>query len=132
MTSEQELPLSKEPIDAKTILVLEDDPGIGSFLIQAISQETAYQGLLVTNGFQALKVVRDIKPDLLILDYQLPNMNGIEVYDQVCAERNWGIIPTIMLSAQLPIKEIDKRKIVGMKKPIELNEFLNAIEKLLT
>ena len=113
----------------KTILVVEDDDDIGSFLVQAISQETAHHALLVTDGFQALKTVHELKPHLLIIDYQLPHMNGIELYDQLTEALE--TFPTIMMSARLPVQEIAKRKIVGMKKPFELQELLNSIEKLL-
>src|SRR5215469_1381859 len=115
----------------KTILVVEDDADIGSFLVQAISQETAHHALLVTDGFQALKTVHDLQPNLLIIDYQLPHMNGVELYDQLTAQTGLGAFPTIILSARLPAQEIAKRKIVGMKKPFELQELLDSIEKLL-
>ena len=65
-----------ENIAVKSILVVEDDSDIGLFLVQAISQETPHQALLVTDGFQALKAVASIKPNLFILDYWLPSMNG--------------------------------------------------------
>lgn len=115
----------------KTILIVEDDVGIGSFLAQAISQETHHQALLVTDGFQALKTVMDIKPSLFILDYQLPRMNGIELYDKLHAIEGLNAVPTVLISARLPKQEIDKRHIVGMSKPLELDEFLYTIEELL-
>jgi len=115
----------------KTILVVEDDIGIGSFLAQAISQETHHQALLVTDGFQALKTVMDIKPSLFILDYQLPRMNGIELYDKLHAIERLENVPAILISARLPKQEIDKRHITGMSKPLELDEFLHTIEELL-
>ena len=115
----------------KTILVVEDDVGIGSFLAQAISQETHHQALLVTDGFQALKTVMDIKPSLFILDYQLPRMNGIELYDKLHVIEGLEVVPAILISARLPKQEIDKRHIVGMSKPLELDEFLHTIEELL-
>jgi len=115
----------------KTILVVEDDVGIGSFLTQAISQETRHQAMLVTDGFQALNVIESIKPNLFILDYQLPRMNGIELYDKLHAIQGLEDIPAILISARLPKQDIEKRKIVGMNKPLELDEFLHAIEELL-
>ncbi len=115
----------------KAILVVEDDADIGSFIVEAISQETPHHALLVTDGFQALKAVHELKPDLLILDYQLPHMNGIELYDRLDAIKGLEALPTIVMSARLPAREIEKRKIVGMKKPFELQELLNTIEKLL-
>ena len=115
----------------KTILVVEDDEDIGSFLVQAISQETAHHALLVSDGFQALKTIHELKPSLLIIDYQLPHMNGIELYDRLSTVNGLETPPTIMMSARLPAHEIAKREIVGMKKPFELQELLNSIEKLL-
>jgi len=115
----------------KTVLVVEDDTGIGSFLVQAILQETLHHAMLVTDGLQAIKAVSSIKPSLLILDYQLPRMNGIEIYDHLHATKGLEDIPAIMISARLPRKEIAKRNIVAMSKPLELDDFLQAIEKLL-
>ncbi len=121
----------EENSTVKTVLVVEDDTGIGTFLIQAIQQETHYQAMLVTDGFQALKVVANIKPGLFILDYQLPRMNGIELYDHLHAIPGMDHIPAIIVSARLPRHEIEKRKIIGISKPLELDDFLQTIEKLL-
>src|SRR3989440_10934944 len=121
----------EENVTVKTVLVVEDDIGIGNFLVQAISQETAHHALLVTDGFQALKAVASIKPSLFILDYQLPRMNGIELYDKLHTTKGLEEIPAIVISARLPKHEIEKRKIIAMSKPLELDDFLNTIEKLL-
>lgn len=121
----------EENSTVKTVLVVEDDTGIGTFLIQAIQQETHYQAMLVTDGFQALKAVANIKPGLFILDYQLPRMNGIELYDHLHAIPGMDHIPAIIVSARLPRHEIEKRKIIGISKPLELDDFLQTIEQLL-
>ena len=115
----------------KTILVVEDDIGIGSFLTQAISQETRHQAMLVIDGFQALKAITSLKPSLFILDYQLPRMNGIELYDKLHATQGLEDVPAILISARLPKHDIEQRRIVGMNKPLELDEFLRTIEELL-
>ena len=124
-------PTAEKTASVKTILVVEDDVGIGSFLTQAISQETHHQAMLVTDGFQALNVIESIKPNLFILDYQLPRMNGIELYDKLHAIQGLEDIPAILISARLPKQDIEKRRIVGMSKPLELDEFLHTIEELL-
>src|SRR6266487_2682382 len=123
--------MGKEDVSVKTVLVVEDDTGIGNFLVQAILQETPYHAMLVADGFQALKAVANIKPSLFILDYQLPRMNGIELYDQLHATKGLEHIPAVVISARLPRQEIEKRKIIAMSKPLELDDFLNAIENLL-
>jgi DNA-binding response OmpR family regulator len=115
----------------KTVLVVEDDTGIGTFLVQAISQETLYHALLAPDGTQALKIVESIKPSLFILDYHLPGINGIELYDKLHAIKELNDVPAIVVSARLPKHEIEKRHILSMTKPLELDDFLQAIENLL-
>jgi len=114
----------------KLILMVEDDADIGIILEQIIVQETFYVSLLVTSAFQALQLIHDITPDLLLLDYQLPGMNGIELYDRLHATKGLEEIPAIMVSARLPRQELALRNIVGMSKPLDLDELLEAIEQL--
>ncbi len=113
----------------KTILVVEDDAEIAAMLTQTILEETRHKALLASNGLEALDIIKDVKPDLLILNYRLPRMSGIEFYDKASSEEE--PIPTIMVSANLPRQEIAQRKIVSIHKPFELDELLNTIEKLL-
>jgi CheY-like chemotaxis protein len=115
----------------KMILLVEDDSNIGEVLVQAITQETSYLATLVSDGFEALKMVDGIKPSLFILDYQLPRMNGIELYDKLHAIETLANVPAIMMSADLPDKELEKRKIHGMNKPIDLDDFLQTIDQFL-
>ena len=85
----------------------------------------------MADGKQALDVTRKLIPDLFIIDYLLPFMNGIELYDKLHAIEGLDAVPAILISARLPKQEIDKRHIVGMSKPLELDEFLHTIEELL-
>lgn len=115
----------------KMILLVEDDANIGEVLTQAINQETPYTALLVPDGLEALQAIKEIKPSLFILDYQLPYMNGIDLYDKLHAIEALVHVPAIMMSARLPQQELDKRQMLGMNKPIDLDEFLQTIEELL-
>jgi CheY-like chemotaxis protein len=77
-------PLSRESqTTTNTILLVEDDPNIGSFLVEAIAQETPYRAIVASDSHAALKLVRHFTPCLFILDYGLPGMNGIELYDRL-------------------------------------------------
>lgn len=116
---------------AKTILVVEDDDNIGTFLVEALSQETPYRAVLVTDGLEALKAVRNIKPSLFITDYRLPSMDGIELYDRLHALQELANTPIIIMSAYLPEQEVQKRNLVSLSKPFELDDLLNAVNHLL-
>ena len=115
----------------KTILLVEDDSIIAELLIQMITQETQYQIFSVPDGLEALDLVRDIKPQLLILDYRLPTIHGIELYDRLRNTEGLERVPTIMLSVNAPLKEINQRQIIYMKKPFDIFKLLETIHKLL-
>jgi len=115
----------------KTILIVEDDTDIGKFLVQALAAETAYHILLAANGVQAIKDVNTLMPDLLILDYQLPQMNGLEVYDHLHAQETFQHIPALFMSANAPLNEIEKRHAHLLKKPFELDELLQMVQVIL-
>jgi CheY-like chemotaxis protein len=87
---------------------------------------------LVSDGFQALKTVRSLKPNLFLLDYQLPSMNGIKLYDRLHAIKELADIPAIVFSANPPLQKVRERKLACLKKPVELDELLHTIEELLT
>lgn len=115
----------------KTVLIVEDDIHIGEVLVQAIVQETPFIAMLAQSGDEALNLVKNIKPSLFILDYQLPRMNGIELYDVLRANAALTNVPVLMISAQLPVKELQKRNIKSMNKPLDLDDFLQTIEQFL-
>ncbi|HYK84253.1 MAG TPA: response regulator [Ktedonobacteraceae bacterium] len=115
----------------KTILIVEDDELMGQFIIQTLQSEASYRTLLATDAFRALNIVRNIKPSLFLLDYFLPQMNGVELYDRLHAAGGLKDVPTLFMSAVPPIKELEERHISYMEKPFELDEFLGKIRELL-
>ena len=123
---------SQEP--TKTILLVEDDPNISAFLIEAIAQETPYRAIVASDSRAALKLVRHFTPCLFILDYGLPGMNGIELYDRLHINKELAPIPAILITANrhVPQQQIQQRQLITFMKPLELNAFLATIETLLT
>jgi DNA-binding response OmpR family regulator len=114
-----------------TIMIVEDDMHIGTFLVEAITGETPYHAFLVANGSEALASLQTLKPHLLILDYHLPGIDGLELYDRVHAMPEMQQVPAIMMSARLPQRELEKRSIVGINKPFDLDDFLQQVKNLL-
>ena len=127
--NDQLLEKAKAPV--KTILLVEDDTIIAELLVQMITQETHHQIFSVPDAPEALDIVRNIKPQLMILDYWLPTTHGIELYDQLHNTEGLEQVPTIMLSVNAPLKEIKQRQIIYMRKPFDMNKLLEAIDKLL-
>ena len=113
------------------VMIVEDDVHIGAFLVEAITGETPYHALLVANGIEALETIRHLKPSLMILDYHLPGIDGLELYDRVHSMPEMNQVPAIMMSARLPQRELEQRAIVGINKPFDLDDFLQQVKDLL-
>ena len=132
MSDHAPAPTMTDCVAIKLILVVEDDEDIGSFLIQAIHQETAHQAIHHTTAYRALEAVKNITPHLFILDYNLPDMNGLELYDQLQTFEHLKNSLTILISAYSPLLvEIRKRRILFLRKPFDLTRLLTIIEKAL-
>jgi DNA-binding response OmpR family regulator len=118
---------------ATTIIVVEDDLNIGALLVEAIRQGTPYQAVLATQGTQALDLLRGLTPRLIILDYRLPDMNGIELYERVHALKTLDEVPVLLISAEITpdFKDVAARHLTLLSKPFELTDLFNEIEKLL-
>ncbi|EFH89734.1 hypothetical protein KSD_15280 [Ktedonobacter sp. SOSP1-85] len=119
-------PAAKGPQNT-TILIVEDDADIGQFLQQLIEEETPYTTRLIDNGLKALEEAPRIDPCLLLLDYRLPGINGLELYDRLQEYHALHNIPTIMMSATLPVEELGKRGIYQLRKPMDIGSVIRMI-----
>ena len=113
------------------VLLVEDDTEIGNLLVDVFKTETTYQALHVTDANRALETVSLLIPDLFLLDYRLPGMNGLELADRLQADDKLKHIPVVFLSAHLPKHELEKRSLTLVKKPFDLDELLQTVEKIL-
>lgn len=91
----------------RKILVVDDEPKVCD-LVKAYLEKDGFEVILSGNGKDAVEKARMIKPDLIVLDLNLPGMDGIEVFRTV---RAFSDIPVIMLTAR--DDEVDK--IVGLQ-----------------
>jgi DNA-binding response OmpR family regulator len=114
------------------ILIIEDDPEIGFVLLTALRQETTYDPLLVPDGEIALRLLARRTPHLVIVDYQLPGMNGLDVVDHIRSMNGLEQVPLLMISANLPQAELAQRHLPGLSKPFEIETLLTIIEHLLS
>ncbi|MEO8973445.1 MAG: response regulator [Ktedonobacteraceae bacterium] len=121
--------------NAKTILVIEDDDSIAEVVAMVIQQETPYQVIRFTDGYAAWTRMqyRRLFPDLLILDYHLPLMTGVEFYDHLHANKEYEHIPALILSAyrKLCNEAAKVRNLACLEKPFALDDLLNMIEQLI-
>jgi two-component system KDP operon response regulator KdpE len=109
------------------ILIVDDEPEIRRFLRAALKMHQ-YEVLEAETGNQALKAIVDHRPELIILDLGLPDLDGIEVTRQV---REWSRVPIIILSVRN--RESDKINALDagaddyLTKPFSVGELLARI-----
>jgi len=113
------------------ILIIEDDPAI----LKVLQRGLAYDGYTVdiaTDGRTGLNLARDHRPDLVILDWMLPGLDGLEVCRRL---RSGGSLPILMLTAKDTIQDrvqgLDAGADDYMVKPFNLDELTARVRALL-
>jgi DNA-binding response OmpR family regulator len=104
---------------------------ISVVLTQMMLQKTQYRMAQMTDGVAALKFMKHVKPDLIILDDQLPDMTGLELYGRLRALHEFQSLPVLMVEAAPPHAAIEDHQLVTARKPLDLDEILKTIETLL-
>ncbi len=94
-----------KPSDRPNVLIVEDEPAQREVLAYNLEAE-GFDIARAENGEEALLLVAEATPDLIILDWMLPNVSGIEVCRQLKTRAETKAIPIIMLSARS--EEVDK------------------------
>jgi len=82
----------------RTVLVVDDEPTIRT-LVTAVLDQTGVRTIEAADGRQALTMARRHRPDLILLDILMPGINGIDVCQQIRAERAIAQTPVVMLTA---------------------------------
>jgi two-component system cell cycle response regulator DivK len=118
----------------KTILVVEDNEK-NMKLARDILQVKGYRTIEAATGLAGLRAAQQEAPDLILMDIQLPDISGIEVYAHLRADPATAGIPAIAFTAS--VTPADRSRIMDagfagfMAKPINLKEFLQTIERVL-
>ena len=123
----QFIPPAAQTLRSSSILIVEDDENVGEFLQQIIDELTPYQTTVVNDGVDALERARQIQPCLLLLDHKLPALNGLEIYDRLQNMEETCGVPTIMMSASLPVEELQRRGIYQLRKPMDIGNVIRMI-----
>lgn len=115
----------------KKILIVEDEDIIVDLLQKKLSQE-GYEISIARDGENGLKMMRQIKPDLVLLDIIMPKMGGFEVLEEMRKDEALKKIPVIVVSNSGQPVEIDKAQAFGARDWLIKTEFdpKEVIEKV--
>ena len=119
---------------SKKILVADDEPNIVAAL-EFLLQRNGYEVHIARDGDEALKLVEDCQPDLVLLDVMMPVKSGYEVCTRIRERAEWGHIKIIMLSAKGRDAEVTKGLSIGadvyITKPFSTRDLMGKIGELL-
>ncbi|WP_054023918.1 response regulator transcription factor [Bacillus sp. FJAT-28004] len=113
------------------ILIIEDEAAIADLLAYGLQKE-GFQTRLAHNGKDGLREIEEFKPDLLLLDWMLPDQSGLDICKQIMGKY---MLPIIMITAKSDISD----KVIGMElgaddyitKPFDMREVIVRIRTLL-
>ncbi len=119
---------------AKTVLVVEDNE-LNMKLFHDLLEAHGYNILQTKDGMDALRIAREHKPDLILMDIQLPEVSGLEVTKWIKEDENLKSIPVIAVTAFAMKGDEEKIRNGGCEayiaKPISVTNFLETVRKFL-
>ncbi len=119
---------------AKTVLVVEDNE-LNMKLFHDLLEAHGYNILQTKDGMDALRIAREHKPDLILMDIQLPEVSGLEVTKWIKEDEDLKSIPVIAVTAFAMKGDEEKIRDGGCEayiaKPISVTNFLETVRKFL-
>jgi len=121
--------------EAKKVLIVEDNE-LNMKLFNDLLKTKGHEVFQATNGKDALEVARDSKPDLILMDMQLPDVYGLTVTGWIRKEPGFDTIPIVAITA-FAMRGDEEKFLEGgcsgyISKPISVTGFLESVEKYLS
>ena len=117
------------------ILVVEDDPGSAKLVTYHLRMMGFKNTTEVSDGNSALEYLKKEKADLVIADWHMPNMNGLNLFRALREEELWQDIPFLMITVEKDHKKVQEAIQAGVRdyivKPINVEKFKRKIHELL-
>jgi signal transduction histidine kinase len=102
-------------LSKKRVLVIDDDDTFRYILRQIISNEPRYEVLEASNGSDGLRLAKDEQLDVIVLDLQMPHVDGFTVLQQLNADQRTSIIPVVVATSLAVNAELKARLPVGTR-----------------
>lgn len=118
------------------VLVVDDDPEIVELFVDVLDRDGRFEVQTAGSGYQAGLVTAEFKPDLIILDYMLPDINGNVVCQTIKSKPEFAETRIIIVSGVVNQDEIDDLMAAGaddfVRKPFNIESLIARIEGLVT
>jgi two-component system, cell cycle response regulator DivK len=114
------------------VLVVEDNER-NMKLFRDVLQATGFRTLEATTGERAVELVFEHRPDLVLMDIQLPDIDGIEALDRVRADDRFASVPVVALTAQAMEGDRERFLAAGfdgyLSKPVDIADFVATVKR---
>jgi DNA-binding response OmpR family regulator len=91
-----------------------------------------YDVYTASDGLEALDVLEEVTPSLILSDIMMPNMNGYEFFEKVKSNPAWNTMPFIFLTAKMEREDVIRGKKLGaddyLTKPVDIDELIASIQ----
>ena len=118
-------------METRAIVVVEDNEPIARLIQEVLNDVPGYGAVTVPDGAIALDVIAAVRADLVILDVDLPGLDGFEIYDRLKRQPDTASIPTLFMSAVAHEEELERRGIQDyLRKPFDLDDLLAQVDAI--
>ena len=118
--------------DRQTVLVVEDSPTVRK-LVEMTLAPVGYRILTAENGIEAMKLLANCQPDLILLDINMPRMDGYQLCKLIKKHERMRSIPVVMLSGKDGLFDKMRGRMVGcddyISKPFDSAELVSCVER---
>lgn len=129
-----DIPLQNLDSGRRRVLIVDDDPEIVDLLVDIIGKDARFEVKTASNGFDAGSLTKEFRPDILLLDYMLPDINGNVVCQRVRSDADLAHTKIIIVSGAVSPAEIENLKAAGaddfVKKPFDIQKLLDRMAEL--
>ncbi|TWT41048.1 DNA-binding response regulator MtrA [Phycisphaerae bacterium RAS1] len=131
---EHDIPLDQIDSGKTRVLVVDDDPAIVELLVDMLERDGRFEVATASTGFDAGMRVREFLPDVMILDYMLPDINGNLVCKRIRSDDSLGHVKIVIVSGVIEREHVEQLLHDGaddfIQKPFKIDELINRLLEL--
>ena len=132
---ENNIPLNALESGKKKVLIVDDDPEIIELLVDVLSRDGRFEVKTASSGYDAGMLTQQLHPDLILLDYMLPDVNGNIVCQTIRKNPEFENVKIIIISGVIKQDEIEQLLKSGaeefIRKPFDIGELTNKMAAVL-
>src|SRR5262249_51517844 len=119
----------------RKVLLVDDDADLVELMHRMLEEDGRFEVRIASNGFDAGMMVKDYRPDVIVLDVMLPDINGKEVCQRVRADASLEEVRILCISGMAEEDKIQELRLAGaddfMHKPFEVEKLIDRMCALL-